>query len=644
MFTTRPDTLFGVTYVCVAPEHPLVSQLATAEHRAAVDAYVKAAASKSDLERTELAKTKTGVFTGSYALHPISGKPVPIWVADYVLGSYGTGAVMAVPAHDERDWEFAKTFGLPVDKVVEGPGAELPFTGEGTACNSAAGGLDINGLGTQAAKAAVIGWLEQQGRGASRTNYKLRDWLFARQRYWGEPFPILIDEETGEVHPVPESDLPVLLPETDRIQPSGDGQSPLANIKEWVHITSPVTGRPVRRDTNTMPQWAGSCWYYLRYLDPSNRGYLIDPEVEKYWMNVDLYVGGAEHAVLHLLYARFWHKASGRSYRASAAPAAPKRPGQQERKSGTRPVLQVLYDLGVVSTKEPFQRLVSQGMILGEVEYTGYQSADGAWMSADKPGAEEQGVHVRLSAADVEKRGDWYVLKEQPEVKVSARAHKMSKSRGNVINPDDVVSQYGADSLRLYEMFMGPLRETKVWSTSGVEGVYRFLGRVWRLFQQVDAVPATKDQLRDLHACIKKVTVETEEMRFNTGISAMMEFVNAAQKWDNRPRECLEAFALLLSPYAPHMAEELWSRLGHSETLAYEGWPVWDEALLVRDTVQLAVQVNGKMRGTVEVAVAAGQDDAMAAAEEIIAKYSDGKAPKKVIFVPGKILNVVLGK
>ncbi|KAF8066270.1 leucine--tRNA ligase [Scenedesmus sp. PABB004] len=624
VYTTRPDTLAGATYMVVAPEHPLLAQgLAAGGQEAAVAAYVAAAMHKSERERSELQKDKSGVFTGSYAVNPATGSPIPVWVADYVLGGYGSGAIMAVPAHDARDHEFAAKFGLPVVRVVApavgdaggdggGDGA-LPFCEPGVAVGSGAaggGGLGIDGLPTAEAKDAAIAWLEARGIGKRQVNYKLRDWLFARQRYWGEPFP-LIYPEGGDGSPVavPEESLPLELPVTDQFKPSGTPESPLAAIKSWVNTTDPATGRPARRETSTMPQWAGSCWYYLRFIDPQNPGAPVDPALEAYWMPVDLYVGGAEHAVLHLLYARFWHK--------------------------------VLYDLGVVSTKEPFARLVSQGMILGEVEFSYAVGPDGRPCADDAPDA----TVVRVSEADVDKRGDGYVLRSDPSVRVGARAHKMSKSRGNVVNPDDVVSAYGGDSLRLYEMFMGPLRDTKVWNTRGVEGVHRFLARVYRAFEAgVSDEAPSREQLRALHGAIKKVTVETEELRFNTAIAAMMEFVNAVYKWDSRPRAALEPFVLLLSPYAPHLAEELWARLGHGASLAYEPWPEADESLLVVDTINLPVQVNGKMRGTVELGVAASQDDALAAARGLpnVAKQVEGKEVKKVIYVPGKILNLIV--
>ncbi|MEW5300771.1 MAG: hypothetical protein WDW36_003677 [Sanguina aurantia] len=615
VYTTRPDTLFGVTYMVVAPEHPLLQSMASDAQRAAVKQYSDAAARKSDFERTELQKDKSGVFTGSHAINPATGEAVPIWVADYVLGSYGSGAIMAVPAHDKRDHELAVKFGLPIKQVVgpaSGEPVPLPYTSVGVSVNSSSAHIDINGLDSASAQVKMITWLGSSSLGRKETNYKLRDWLFARQRYWGEPFPLIYPEGSDEAVAVPYDQLPLQLPDTDNFKPSGTTESPLAVITEWVNTIDPRTGGPARRETSTMPQWAGSCWYYLRFIDPKNGGYLVDPEKEKYWMPVDMYVGGAEHAVLHLLYARFWHK--------------------------------VLFDLGVVSTKEPFQRLVSQGMILGEVEYALHtDDSTGAYVPEGTLGSSA----VKVAEADVEKRGDGHVLRSDASVRVYARAHKMSKSRGNVVNPDDVVHQYGADSLRLYEMFMGPLRDTKVWNTRGVEGVHRFLARVYRAFEAgVTDEPATREEMRALHTCIKKVTTETEEMRFNTGISAMMEFVNTVTKWGPRkPREALEPFILLLAPYAPHLAEEMWQRaLGHGGSLTYAPWPEVDESLLVLQTFSLPVQVNGKTRGTVDVAIDISQADAveLALASANVSKHVDGKAVTKVIFVAGKILNLIV--
>ncbi len=561
VFTTRPDTLFGATYMVLAPEHPLVAKITTPEQQAEVSAYVEAAARKSERDRIAEVKTKTGVFTGAYATNPVNDEKVPVWISDYVLISYGTGAIMAVPAHDQRDWEFATTFSLPIVEVVSGGDiGEAAYTGDGTLVNS---GL-IDGLSVPDGKKKITEWLEARGKGKGTVNYKLRDWLFSRQRYWGEPFPV-IHAEDGEVVLVDESELPLLLPEVEAYQPSGTGEGPLATITDWVEVTLP-DGRKGRRETNTMPQWAGSCWYYLRYIDPKNDAQGWDPEKERYWMPVDLYVGGAEHAVLHLLYSRFWHK--------------------------------VLYDLGHVSTVEPFQKLFNQGMILGEDN------------------------------------------------------QKMSKSRGNVVNPDQVITQYGSDSMRLYEMFMGPLEAVKPWQMSGVDGVRRFLDRVWRLVVDEDsdaclaADGAPSDAVtRAMHKTIKKVGGDLDGMRFNTAIAAMMEYVNLLTKEETRPRAALEPLVLLISPFAPHLGEELWRRLGHSESLAYEPWPSYDEALTVDATVTYAVQVNGKLRGQVDLAKDAAKDAAIAAAraEENVARHLEGKTIRREIFVPGRMVNFVVG-
>ena len=574
VFTTRPDTLFGATYMVLSPEHPLVDKLTTPEQRDAVQKYKAEVANKSDLERTDLAKSKTGVPTGAHAINPVNNEQIQIWIADYVLMGYGTGAIMAVPAHDERDHEFAVKYNLPIIEVVESlqaaaglraaDTAPAPFTGEGHAINSDF----LNGLPTAEAKAKMIDWLEKEGNGTCRVQYKLRDWLFSRQRYWGEPFPVVWN---GDQHGViSENDLPLVLPELDDYKPTPEGLAPLAKAKEWVQLPD---GRA--RETNTMPQWAGSCWYYLRYCDPKNSRAPIDPAVEKYWMGdkgVDLYIGGAEHAVLHLLYARFWHK--------------------------------VLFDIGVVSTPEPFHKLVNQGMILGEDN------------------------------------------------------RKMSKSWGNVVNPDDVIAEYGADSLRLFEMFMGPLEQMKPWSTTGIEGVYRFLGRVWRLVMEenqegewlfapakiTDAAPPA-ELLRSLHATIRKVTDDIDKLQFNTAISALMVLVNDLTKETVRPRAAIETLLLLLAPFAPHMAEELWRQLGHGKTLAYEAWPIADAKYLVKTEVEIVVQVNGKVRGHVTVPVASSQKAIEAAARALsaFAEWTTGKTVRKVIVVPDKLINFVVG-
>lgn len=629
VYTTRPDTICGATYLVLAPEHPLVKSITAEDQKSQVEAYVNDAAKKSDMERTELQKSKTGVATGAMAINPVTGEAVPVWVADYVLGSYGTGAIMAVPAHDSRDFDFASSFGLPVRQVV------VPQLGEEWDKTEAYGGsgfminsvfpnvdIDLNGLSSSEAATKVTSWLESTGQGKKQVNYKLRDWLFARQRYWGEPFPIILVD--GEPKAISEDQLPLTLPEMDDFSPSGTGEPPLAKALSWVDIVDPISGKPAKRETNTMPQWAGSCWYYLRFIDPQNSNALVDPQKEKYWGPVDLYVGGAEHSVLHLLYARFWHK--------------------------------ILYDIGVVSTKEPFQCLVNQGMILGEVEYTAYRDNTGSFVSADAASTLNKDlISERVPESEIMKSGDGYVLKENPSVKVSSRAHKMSKSRGNVVNPDDVVVEFGADSLRLYEMFMGPLKETKIWSTKGVEGVHRFLARVWRLIVGLPGgegggsvgssdVPPSKEQLKALHRCIHKVTEEIEGMRFNTAISAMMEYVNAANKWESRPKEILQPLVLLLSPLAPHISEELWERLGHTQSIAYEAWPKAIEEYLKEDSVNLPVQVNGKMRGTVELALDATEEEAMEAAviESNVARFIEGKTIKKRIYKQGRILNIIV--
>ena len=613
VFTTRPDTLFGVTYIVLSPEHPLIYELTSKEQAAEVNKYIDAANRKSDLERTDLAKEKTGIFTGANAIHPLTGVKLPIWVADYVLGTYGTGAVMAVPAHDDRDYEFAAAFDLPSVGVITSTDTICTcYTGDGVMQNSASEALDVNGMTNSVAGSKITEWLESNSVGTKSINYKLRDWLFARQRYWGEPFPIVYAENDPDVPvAVPYSDLQLTLPETDNFKPSGTGEGQLANISDWVNTLDPRDGiTSARRDTNTMPQWAGSCWYYLRFIDPMNDDNLIDKKMEKYWMPVDLYVGGAEHAVLHLLYARFWHK--------------------------------VLYDIGAVSTKEPFQKLVSQGMILGDVEYTAYVDDAGKFVNANKQAVGQQ--TMKLRAEDVKKKGDGFVLAEDETIKVNARSHKMSKSRGNVVNPDEIVRDFGADSLRLYEMFMGPLRETKVWQTKGVEGCSRFLARTYRLFDSCSDETPSDDQLRLIHRCIAKVTEETENMRFNTAIAAMMEFTNAATKWERRPKVVLESFTLLLSPYAPHLSEELWERLGNQGSNAYETWPTANKSYLIEDTVTLAVQVNGKMRGKIELGLDSPESDALSVAmqQKNISKFvPDEKAIKKVIYVPGKVLNIV---
>ncbi|WP_020060261.1 leucine--tRNA ligase [Bacillus sp. 123MFChir2] len=558
VFTTRPDTLFGATYCVLAPEHALVAEITTEKQKEAVEAYIDSVKAKSDLERTELAKEKTGVFTGAYAINPVNGEKLPIWIADYVLASYGTGAVMAVPAHDERDYEFAKTFDLPMKEVVEGGDiTKEAHTGDGAHINSAF----LDGLNKEAAIVKMIEWLEVTSAGNQKVTYRLRDWLFSRQRYWGEPIPV-IHWEDGTMTAVKDEELPLVLPKTENIRPSGTGESPLANIDEWVNVVDPETGKKGRRETNTMPQWAGSCWYYLRYIDPNNSEALVDPEKVKQWLPVDIYIGGAEHAVLHLLYARFWHK--------------------------------VLYDIGVVPTKEPFQQLFNQGMILGE------------------------------------------------------NNEKMSKSKGNVVNPDDIVASHGADTLRLYEMFMGPLDASIAWSENGLDGARRFLDRVWRLFVQdngelsekITDAP-NKNLEKVYHQTVKKVTEDYEELRFNTAISQMMVFINDAYKAETLPKEYVEGFVKMLAPVAPHVAEELWSKFGYNETVSYVSWPTFDESKLVEDEVEIVVQIMGKVRAKLTMKKDASKEEMEQLAVEAIKEQIEGKTVRKVIVVPGKLVNIV---
>lgn len=561
VFTTRPDTLFGCSYTVLAPENELVKEITSPEQKEAVDAYIKSIESKSDLERTDLNKDKTGVFTGAYAINPVNGEEVPVWISDYVLATYGTGAVMAVPAHDERDYAFATKFDLPIKEVVEGGDiSKEAFAGDGVHVNSGF----LNGLHNEEAKAKMVDWLTEKGVGEKKVNYKMRDWNFSRQRYWGEPIPV-IHWEDGETTLVPEDELPLRLPKESNIKPSGTPESPLANLTDWVNVVD-ENGRKGKRETNTMPQWAGSSWYFLRYIDPHNDKALADPELLKKWMPVDLYIGGAEHATLHLLYARFWHK--------------------------------VLYDLGVVPTKEPFQKLYNQGLILKNHE-------------------------------------------------------KMSKSRGNVVNPDDVVDEYGADSLRTYEMFMGPLNASIDWDDNGPSGVKKFLDRVWRTFvNDLDLDPIPSEKITDkndgkldkiYNETVKTVTEHFEELHFNTAISQMMVFMNACQKVDKIPREYAEGFVKLMAPVAPHMMEEIWHVFGHDESVQFAAWPTYDASKLVESTVEMAVTVNGKKRGNFQIAKDASREEAQAAATALphVKEFLEGKEIKKVIVVPNKIVNFV---
>ncbi len=616
VYTTRPDTIFGATYMVLAPEHSLVGVITTPEALDGVTAYQSQAARKSDLERSELQNEKTGVFTGAYAQNPATGSLIPIWVADYVLATYGTGAIMAVPGQDERDWEFAEQFGLPIRRTVQPPEdfTGNAFTGDGPAINSEF----LNGFHVAEAKSCIIDWLESEGKGTRKINYKLRDWLFSRQRYWGEPIPIVFED--GGAHALPDDALPITLPELEEFRPSGSPEGPLALATDWLHTINPATGRPARRETNTMPQWAGSCWYFLRYIDPHNTDVLVDPGLEKYWMPVDLYIGGAEHAVLHLLYARFWHM--------------------------------VLYDAGIVSTSEPFAKLVHQGMILGELEYTAWRNVNtGAWVCASKvmDGRErdsgDEVESVRIVEEVAEKVSDHFVLKEAPDIRLDVRAFKMSKSRGNVVNPDEIIEQYGADAFRLYELFMGPLEQVKPWSTRGVQGTFRFLRRVWMLLteRKIDDTSPSVEQLRVLHKTIARVSEDIESLRMNTAIAALMEFVNAAYKWSSVPRAIAKPFVLLLAPFAPHISEELWEQLGHSQSLAYVPWPESQAQYLVDEFVKVPVQVNGKVRATIQVAPDADKNQVLelAKSNKNVQRFLNNKPPRREIYVPGRIVNLV---
>ncbi|TNV68851.1 leucine--tRNA ligase [Trichococcus shcherbakoviae] len=560
VFTTRPDTLYGATYAVMAPELPLVKEIMSGQQAEAVEAYIDSISLKSDLDRTELAKEKTGVFTGAYAINPVNGKEIPIWIADYVLATYGTGAIMAVPAHDTRDYEFAKTFDLEIIPVLEGGNVEEEaYTEDGLHINSDF----LNGLDKAAGIVKMNDWLSENGLGEKVISYRLRDWLFSRQRYWGEPIPV-IHWEDGTSTTVPENELPLLLPKTDQVKPSGTGESPLAVIAEWVNVVDPVTGMKGRRETNTMPQWAGSSWYFLRFMDPHNRNDLASNERLDYWQNVDLYIGGAEHAVLHLLYARFWHK--------------------------------FLYDIGIVPTKEPFQKLYNQGMILGE------------------------------------------------------NNEKMSKSKGNVVNPDDIVERYGADTLRMYEMFMGPLDASSTWSEGGIEGSRKFLDRIWRLL--LDENDKMRDRITTIntheldkvyHQTVKKVTEDYDNLHFNTAISQMMIFINEAYKVDALPFEYVTGFVQLLAPVAPHFGEELWVKLGKPEGISYVAWPTYDESFLVEDEIEVVFQINGKVKTKEMVPFDISNDDMIALALEnsVIKEGIEGKTVRKTIAIPGKLVNIV---
>jgi leucyl-tRNA synthetase len=658
VFTTRPDTLFGATYMVLAPEHALVEKITTKDKRAAVDEYRVKAAARSEKDRTADVKKKTGVFTGAFATNPVNGERIPIWIADYVLATYGTGAIMAVPAHDERDFAFAKQFGLPIRLVVQPPkewfgetnstpdNLSEAFVGDGVAVNS---GL-IDGLDTPAAKKKITDWLAGRGCGVGKVNYKLRDWLFSRQRYWGEPFPLLheLDAEgqpTGIIEPLSPEELPLTLPEMADFKPSGRPEPPLGKATDWVEVTR--NGKRYRRETNTMPQWAGSCWYYLRYIDPKNTKALCDKALAKEWLPVDLYVGGAEHAVLHLLYSRFWHK--------------------------------VLYDRGHVPTPEPFQKLVNQGMILVNeyhvtpavyeankaiidgmdllvLRFKDEETEEETCILRNKPPESEPDKFVPLTEEQVVKDKSKTFLKDTT-IELTVKADKMSKSRKNVVNPEEVTGEYGADSLRLYEMFMGPLQDSKRWRTRDVTGVYGFLSRVWRLTideraetttlnTTVQNVAPDRDTQRKLHQTIQKVTDDLDNMRFNTAISAMMELSNHLTPLAVRPRSVLETFVLLLAPFAPHIAEELWQALGHTTSLAYECWPRFDPALCKEDAVEIVVQIDNKVKARIQVSPDADKAtiEKAALADPGIQAQLAGKLPKKVVVVPGKLVNIIVGK
>ena len=598
VYTTRCDTLFGATYMVVSPEHKIISKITTAEQAEAVKAYQEAAAKKSDLERTDLNKDKTGVFSGSYAINPVNGKLIPIWIADYVLISYGTGAIMAVPAHDTRDWEFAKKFNLPIIEVLksEVDVQEQAWTEDGIHVNSEF----LDGLNKQDAINKMLEFLEEKKIGKKAINYKLRDWVYSRQRYWGEPIPLVHCPDCGTV-PVPEEELPLTLPEVKSYQPTGTGESPLAAIDSWVNCKCPKCGKDAKRETNTMPQWGGSCWYYLRYLDPKNNDKFVSKEAENYWMPVDLYIGGAEHAVLHLLYARFWHK--------------------------------VLYDLGLVSTKEPFQRLVNQGMITSFA----YQRKNKTLVPVDEVEQKED--------------GNWY--EKATGEKLEQVVAKMSKSLKNVVNPDDEIRSYGADSVRMYEMFMGPLTMSKPWATQGIVGIHRFLEKVWALSEKPLADIDINGKLEDkklvslrktFTQTVKKVGDDTSSLNFNTAISQMMIFVNELSKFDSIPTAIWTDFVKILSPYAPHLGEELWEKLGNKKSIAYETWPTYNEDFLKDDTKEIVVMVNGKLRDKFEAAP--GSDDetlkTMAFDREGVKKHTDGKEVVKVIVVKDKLVNIVV--
>lgn len=674
IFTTRVDTIYGVTYIVIAPEHPLLEKLIKSENAEAINLYIKEAAKKSDLNRTDLAKDKSGVFTGSYAINPINGESVPIWVADYVLMSYGTGAVMAVPSHDERDYEFALKHHLLIKEVltdsIDNLKPAVPFFGKGYLINS----NGFNGFSSEEAKVQIGDKLEKERKGHAAVNYKLRDWLFSRQRYWGEPFPVVwVEEEAykkvqslnhsalkqmmpkegvtydleGKRYfalPLPTEQLPQILPTVESYQPSGSGESPLAKAAGWFHVYFNIlTGEAIsakgeipsgdewvkgHRETNTMPQWAGSCWYYLRYCDPINNNSFIDPQLEKYWGTPDMYIGGAEHAVLHLLYARFWHR--------------------------------VLFKLGLIGTQEPFLKVVHQGLILGEPEHRFFKDGKGSFVSAEF--VNKEGIDIRsgevleafkVSDDEVSKKDDFFVLKNNSEVRLESRAFKMSKSRGNVVSPDVIITEYGADALRLYEMFLGPLEAMKPWNTKGIEGVVRFLKRIWREYiddsgrlssKICDSSCESPETEKILQETIKKVTEDIEGLRFNTAISQMMIFLNHLGKVGSFTKETGKVFIQLVAPFAPHIGEELWSRLGESPSVVNATWPKYDASKLVQDEATIVLQVNGKVRAELNISLKASREEVLelAKSHERMVPYLEGKQVAKVIYVPGKILNIVV--
>ena len=680
VYTTRPDTIYGATYMVIAPEHKLVDKITTEAQKQSVADYVEAASKKSDLERTELDKSKTGVFTGAYTNNPISGEEVPIWISDYVLISYGTGAIMAVPGGDQRDFEFAKKFDLPIAQVVSPDGKEIEdqqeaYDGKGIMLNSG----KYDGMDSEECKKLIIDKLEKEGKGKGTVNYKLRDWIFTRQRYWGEPIPIIHCDKCGTV-PVPEDQLPVILPEVESYLPTKDGQSPLAHATDWVNTTCPKCGEAAKRETNTMPQWGGSCWYYLRYPDPSNDEKFVDSEIEKYWMNVDFYIGGAEHAVLHLLYSRFWHK--------------------------------VLFDLGHVSTNEPFQKLVNQGMITGNsaivnfvfVEFGSKMSLEG--FLEERRNSKAVAVDVKrpvclyisddLLANDLELVEKWvtqkygktddytlqrgkiyasvslvngsnhlnieafkrdnthfentdFIRNNNGDFLVGREIEKMSKSKYNVVNPDDLILQYGADTLRMYEMFLGPIEQSKPWNTNGIEGVFKFLRKFWNLFHDVDTFNVsneapTKEELKTLHALIKKVEYDCENLSLNTSVSAFMIAVKELGSLKCNKRAILEPMTILLSPFAPHLAEEVWNKLGNDSSVVNVSFPAWDEKHLTEDNFEYPISVNGKMRVKLNFGLDMSKEDIEreVLANESVQKWTEGKPPKKVIVVHKRIVNVVV--